>query len=329
VAGVFLVGFGVGLIPRVLGARVDPYDSYREQFVTIFHPINPGDGPIAWTQAGLLTVEHLRILGLECLPRLVAGPGWPGPATYPDPRSLGLRKPRAGGSNVWEWSALGAGLVVSILSAVGLIRVGVRPEGAPARPIVAGLVASSGLVLVAFIINRNIYDADNYRYLVPLIPAYALGFGAACDRLAARGLGWLAALIAVGHVVVMTGALVSWYQGFGWLEPPRGEASAPLFAWLAEHPDVREVEGSYWDIYPLRFEQVVRDEADGVRFRVMPGQPERFGETPGDGPRPRWFVVSDRSRLPGPEIARLMRGSQFRLAAQAGRFAIFERNDQR
>jgi hypothetical protein len=225
---------------------------------------------------------------------------------------------------------MAVGLMTTMLAVFGLMRAVARSEaGNLARPIVAGLAVSSLLVLAAFVVNRNIYDADNYRYLVPLLPALAVGFGAACDGLARRGRAWLACLVALAQAVFMTGALVAWYQGFGWLGPKPSEPSGALFAWLSEHPEVVEVEGSYWDIHPLAFEQRARKGNAGPRFVVMPGQPERFGAGPKtDGARPRWFVVSDRSRLPGPAIAELMRGSRYRFAAQAGRYAIFERTDQ-
>ena len=49
----------VGLVPREIGRRVDPYDAYPSQFDATLEP------RAIW--------EHARLLGLHCLPRLIAG----------------------------------------------------------------------------------------------------------------------------------------------------------------------------------------------------------------------------------------------------------------
>ena len=78
----FALAAGIGAAPRFIGARVDPHDAYREQF----EPVTRLD----------VLLEHGKILGLDCLPRLIAGHRLPGLQAEPDPASLpgGSRGPR-------------------------------------------------------------------------------------------------------------------------------------------------------------------------------------------------------------------------------------------
>ena len=60
----------------------------------------------------------------------------------------------------------------------------------PARKAVSrGTFASALLIVAAFLVNRNIYNSDNYRYLIFLLTPWALGFGLVLCRPGAAGLG--------------------------------------------------------------------------------------------------------------------------------------------
>ena len=74
----FALAFLAGLTPYWVGSRVDPHNVYPDQF----RPDLRGE----------LLAEHARILGLQCLPRLIAGHRLPGFQADPDPR--GPRRPR-------------------------------------------------------------------------------------------------------------------------------------------------------------------------------------------------------------------------------------------
>ena len=63
----------------MISQRVEPYDAYHEQF--------------SWSCDLPLLAEHGRILGLECLPRLIAGHRLPGLEADPDPAVLGTGGP--------------------------------------------------------------------------------------------------------------------------------------------------------------------------------------------------------------------------------------------
>ncbi len=127
--------------------------------------------------------------------------------------------------------------------------------------------------------NWNIYNSDNYRYLVTLLVPWALGFGLAMERLARRGRGglaaaWLCALVLAG---LMTYDSARWYARFGWIDargrPVRVAAVDPALEWLDAHPEVKAVTGDYWDVYRLAFLTEGR-----VRGVPLPVFPDRFPE---------------------------------------------------
>ena len=49
--------------------------------------------------------------------------------------------------------------------------------------------ASALLIVAAFLVNRNIYNSDNYRYLIFLLTPWALGFGLVLGRPGAARVG--------------------------------------------------------------------------------------------------------------------------------------------
>ena len=53
-AAAFLAGMSVGLLPREIGRRIDPYDAYPSQFAATFE--------------GSAVAGHARLLVVECLP---------------------------------------------------------------------------------------------------------------------------------------------------------------------------------------------------------------------------------------------------------------------
>ena len=75
----FGLASGVGVAPRVIGARVDPHDAYVGQF----QPVTRGD----------LVARNAKILLLDCLPRLVAGHRLPRLEAEPDPSRLPMGSP--------------------------------------------------------------------------------------------------------------------------------------------------------------------------------------------------------------------------------------------
>jgi len=81
-AAAFLLGFAVGAAPREIGDRTDPYSAYPAQFRTELSEHS--------------TQESLKLLGLDCLPRLIAGHRLPDLQADPDPTALGGPGPTRG-----------------------------------------------------------------------------------------------------------------------------------------------------------------------------------------------------------------------------------------
>ncbi|WP_165244068.1 hypothetical protein [Paludisphaera soli] len=246
-----LLGFAIGVAPRPIGRALEPHDAYNEQF--------------AWSLDPALLREHAGILFLDCLPRLIAGHRLPGLEADPDPALLGGGAPvRRAGSRGAEagWVAVATTGLTSILVVVTMGMVAgkavLRGELA-GRAIAAGLLTSSAAILAAFVANRNIFNADNYRYLVLLLIPWSLGVGLTLDALSRRSpeglVTALAIAIAFGLAFTMDGA--AWYRRLGWLDERgkivRRTVDDPALRWLDAHPEVDAFAAGYWDAYRLAF----------------------------------------------------------------------------
>jgi hypothetical protein len=277
---VLSLAFLVGVAPRWIGTWVDAYDSYNEQFA----------GSL---DRGLL-VGHLRILFLDCVPRLIAGHRIPGLQADPDRSLLGISIPRQdeGSRSRTDWPAL-ALLVLSLaLFAAALLAVGAvaAGQGSHSQQVVAaGMLATAAALLAGFLVSRNIYNQDNYRYLVLLLLPWAIGSGLLLLRLseatlAQRRPGY-ALMILVA--VLFTGDALAWYRRMGWLDdrcrPVLKRLEDPAESWLQGHPEVGSIYGSYWDVYRLSF--LTGGRVKGVPLPVFPNRfPEWLTGLPGGRP---------------------------------------------
>src|SRR5262249_11324731 len=135
-AVIALIGGFAGYLPHEVGVRVDPYDAYHEQF-----------DPLLDRTA---LVEHARILGMECLPRLVLGHRRPDLASEP---SAGLANgefnPRRGetGAGPIAGVIVALGLALSASAAVALARGPEPPDGVAGAAVRWGLLLSSVAVV--------------------------------------------------------------------------------------------------------------------------------------------------------------------------------------
>jgi len=295
-AAVFLIGMTVGLLPREIGRRVDPYDAYPSQFEA------------TWERRAVL--EHTRLLALHCLPRLIAGTElseWEEAvlgreSLAGDPSvSVSVRSahPVFGRWDEWLSVLLLAGF------ATGIIRLARdrSPAALPARKATGrGVFWSGALIVAGFLVNRNIFNSDNYRYLIFLLTPWSLGFGLLMHDLTRRGrLGFLVAGLCAGFVVaLMTAAAFHWYQEERHYINDQGmpvrrrvspwrelAVETPVSPRVAIHsgnytvpPDVTHVFGGYWDVYRMAFLSGGR--IAGIPF---PMYPNRFrGWSRGLGP---------------------------------------------
>ena len=332
----WMISFGIGCVPLLLGAALEPYDAYRGQF--------------AWSVEPEVLKGHSRILFLDCLPRLFAGHRLPGLEADPDPQMLGGGAPvvRAGRPARIEIAAIATSVLGLAAFATGLVALAWRvvrpiPDDERAKPpvrdpriivqpmihsrpiwavergVALGLLASSAAILAAFVVNRNIFNSDNYRYLVLLLIPGALGFGTLMHALAARSAGGKVAAIALAAAFGLSFAADSaaWYRRLGWMDDRWGLVRRPVddpaLRWLNEHPEVDAFAAGYWDAYRLAF---LADRP--VRGAPHPIYPNRFPEWSRDlpGGRPTTLIAR-----PSPEDQRFLQQA----LAEGGRVLHRER----
>ena len=275
-----LIGFAVGYAPRPIGRWMEPHDAYNEQF--------------AWSLDSGVLMGHARLLFLDCLPRLVAGHRLPGLETDPDPALLGQGAPiqrSAGRKASFDLVAvvlipLALGLFVASLGFLGR---SVRKGEAGGRMVASGLLITTGAILSAFVVNRNIFNSDNYRYLVLALIPWALGFALAADAVSRRSRAGLAATVVLGVVVggLFTMDAAAWYRRLGWIDEGGSvvhrRLDDPALGWLDAHPEVLAFSAGYWDAYRLAF--LSRPPRRGVPHPIYPNRfPEWSKDLPGGRP---------------------------------------------
>jgi hypothetical protein len=283
---VVMAAFCLGVAPRYIGKLVDPHDAY--------------EGQLSWSLDRRLLAEHARLLILDCLPRLIAGHRIPGLEADPDPALLGSAAPMQrnigsrDGSRGPALALTTLALTLFAASLVALARFAAPNLDRGRRAIAAGLLASAVVTVAAFLVNRNIFNSDNYRYLVLLLLPWTLGVGAIlCGAGRAPGPGIKGALAAgLAFAVLFTTDTAAWYRRMGWIDGPfrpvRRPVLDPALTWLEDHPEVRSIHGSYWDVYRLSF--LTGGRVRGVPFPVFPN---RFPEWSADlrGGRPETVLV--------------------------------------
>ncbi|MEO6810026.1 MAG: hypothetical protein ABI353_13010 [Isosphaeraceae bacterium] len=279
---VFLLGAVVGELPREVGRIVDPYDAYQAQF-----------DPLLDRE---VLKGHARLLAYECLPRLIAGHVLPSLRTDPNPSQVGAR-----GTTAWRrtWRPLDLFTTSTALAlfAIAILALAWGPTSSDeraGRAVRWALLTAAAAVAAGFIVNRNIFNSDNYRYLVFLLAPWSLGFGLALERLARWRRG-VALAIALGFACLMTADSALWYVGFGWVGPEaRVPGRDPALTWLDDHPEVTHVFGDYWDVYRLSF--LTGGRVRGAPYPIYPNRYKGWsrGLEPGRGtllvvrPAPDW-----------------------------------------
>jgi hypothetical protein len=320
VAAVFTGGMLAGLLPRELGRWSDPYDAYPAQFAVTLEP--------------RAVLDHGRLLVLHALPRLVAGSelyGLDRPAVKDAANPGAPAAAWAGSRSGTAWLQASECTAVLFLLALAVVVVHLlRDPGGPADPqraraaVRRGTVASALLIMAAFLINQNIFNSDNYRYLVYVLTPWALGFGLLLHALGRRGpAGKLAACLAAGlAAAVPTFDTLHWYRKtrhylddqwqlarirpaplseFVILPGDFGQGRPTVYTVPA---DVTHVFGGYWDVYRLAFRSGGR--VVGIPYPTYPnrfpgwsrGLSAREGRLlilrPRDESRPGWRPVAER-----------------------------------
>ena len=259
-----ILAFLAGASPRMISQRVEPYDAYHEQF--------------SWSCNLPLLAEHGRILGLECLPRLIAGHRLPGLEADPDPALLGtggpIQKTTMSREGLRAWTLLLVILALALLASalLALGATAMNGQTSAARIVAAGMLALVVEVAGGFLVNRNIFNADNYRYLVLLLIPWAIGCGLVLQQAIRTGgpaqVNALAVLVVLA--VLFTCDVVAWYRRLGWVDErlvPVGRKVDDPAMRLAGQPsrnrfDLRRLLGRLPDLLPERRESPGRSLAD-------------------------------------------------------------------
>ncbi len=285
----FAAGFLMGVIPREIGRRVDPHDCYPAQFELTLNP---------WA-----VLEHARLLGFYALPRLISGielQGLGRLAAQPD-QAIAQLLNLAGGQGSrpplpFSLSAELSSLALLTFFAVCLARVireSIRPKDPASACASRAALAAALLIIPAFLLNKNVYNSDNYRYLVYLLTPWAIGFGLWFRDLASRGSarGVVAVAVASIFIEVMTSSVFHWYRDTrhyldeGGLptvveHPPwseldlgihqgrRGGGAKPTGYSIP--PDATHVMGSYWEVYRMGF--LSGGKVTGVPYPMYPNR---------------------------------------------------------
>ncbi len=278
-------GFVVGDVPREIGLRVDPRDAYPDQFATILDRDAAGNFPGA--QFKPLLWGHLDLLGRECLPRLITGhrltsfdlPTEPRPQALasPAPRDLARRSPAL------AYAVVCVSVVAFLVAMGALVAACLRIADNGVVSVPWAVLSSSFLCLIFFVLNRNIFNSDNYRYLVYMLVPWSLGFGLAASRLwqgpakakprsGGSGRRLSAVTLAFGIAILFTIDTLEWYRELGWVDasglPVRRPLDDPALEWLRRHGDAPGFFGEYWDVY--RYQFLLGGKPIGVPFPVYP-----------------------------------------------------------
>ncbi len=318
----FLAAMIAGYLPHEIGRIVDPHDAYPSQFAATFE--------------GSAIREHGRLLALQCLPRLIAGAELTtvdrlatreGPLLGNLLQSLpGVGRPSdLPPAHEWLGGLFLAGFLVAVLC---LARDLVKSTDVSRKAIDLGTTLSAVLIVFAFLVNRNIFNSDNYRYLIYLLTPWSLGFGVLLSGLVNRPWhGRAAALVVIIALVSeMTATTFRWYQDKlhyiddrcrvvsvsrpEWSNPPLWEVYGPHgsegFRKYQVAADVTHVFGGYWDVYRLSFLSGKR--VVGIPYPIYPNRYR--GWSRGLGPDRGKLLVLGLPVAPGTHYSRSLRGSK-------------------
>jgi hypothetical protein len=266
-AASFLIAAIVGFLPHEIGRRLDPHDAYPSQFTA--------------TLEAPAVLEHGRLLALHCLPRLIAGTelsAFDRRSQFDESILVGLLRALFEGRTsrlppIQEWLAQ-LFLLVFFVVAACLIIEAIRSRDPGRKAISFGSTLSAMLIVAAFLVNCNIFNSDNYRYLIFLLTPWSLGFGLLLNGLSRRRVpGRLAAGILIMVLFFgMTAGTLRWYRDelgyvdsdwrcvrvapLAWNEIPvstrRQRNTGRAIAYVIPE-DVTHVFGDYWDVYRISF----------------------------------------------------------------------------
>jgi hypothetical protein len=285
---VFSAALLAGVLPHAIGRWVDPHDAYPSLFAPNLN--------------AQVLVQHAELLGNVCVPRLIAGIDL---STLRDEidtvRAWGI-DPRVGlaslaeqPENLFLLARVVCGTLALAACAAAVVWLALdrcAPKDRARRAIRLGVLTSACLIMGAFIANRNIFNSDNYRYLVFLVTPWSLGFGLLARDLAS--IGWPGRIGALLLTALLAGAMtltvLSWYVRDVRYVDPRliplrvdvrpwdeveltdgaGRTGALRSSTYRIPAEVTHVFGPYWDVYRMSF--LSGGKVVGIPFPMYPNR---------------------------------------------------------
>lgn len=198
---IFILGIaGIGLSSLIMAWQYRSTISLNRRFVQalLFLAILPvglfisklGDGMNAYGAQFEITtdqsalIQHARILLIECIPRLIIGRTLK--SGSPEIAMTHLKPADYLSSNYALVMVLTMIFIIVLLTSLKWIsplisrKSSIHTVHSPpdwVKSIWLGLAFTGVLTLSAFELNKNIFNADNYRYLVPLMPLMGMTYG--------------------------------------------------------------------------------------------------------------------------------------------------------
>lgn len=314
-------------------------------------PVGPallklGDGVNVYGAQFELTLDqaalqnHAVILLLECLPRLVLGRVLPYATTSIQmPRDI-IRL----NSGLWPTKIIYLSLSAALLILPWLAKPRLKhnqPASIPPQQsgwlqaMRAGLLLTFILNTLAFILNKNIFNADNYRYLVLQLVPLGLFYGrlASCGRVLN-----FSRLLLIGMAAFSAIDVYHWQSEFGLRRPEEHAECLANLRKYVDHVPKPESLGSLIAQQPNRFQALIDDgfEADYWdtyktlyinNIPVTKGKP--YGLYPNRFPdqspsHPRFIVVSGSSGVSA-RIFQMIRAENAKLYLSTDSFEIYDR----
>lgn len=234
-ATVFLIALPFGpLLNHMLG---DAYNAYGSQFEITTDPS--------------ALRQHTQLLVLECLPRLILGRTFKAGSTGIQMTHL---KPIDWATVNFAQAAVLAGvailvclLILRTLTTDQKNKVEQNDDCSEIQLLWLGNILTAVITVAAFRFNKNIYNADNYRYLVLLIPLAGMTYG----QMAGRGrFHVLRQTLLFIFACILATDVVLWQHANGFRGRSPQQLQPSLSELLQKHDLINYTfEADYWEVY--------------------------------------------------------------------------------
>lgn len=287
-----------------------------------------------------LIFEHAIILFLECMPRLVFGQNFysSGPMIQMPPEI-----PASGNRLIQSNIALllYSSMILLLLGGAMAGRKAHRRElrksksGHWVRSMWAGFYVMALLNILSFLFNKNIFNSDNYRYLVLLLVPLGIFYG---RTIRPGPWGILSRILILGMALLFSIEIFDWQSRYGLRNLANYNLMSEKSRWLVTDHLIRSplstilneengasrilksdvFETDYWDVYKALY--LCRMSVTAARpFGIYPNRFRDEAPT-----RVRYIVFSSLSRTP-PQMFQIVRSEGAKLIREDQHMEIYER----